>query len=98
LEGLRVANTNNVNENGFVKNPITMSNNNVNVTYDRAKVVDAIVDKLEAGLNAKPESRAFLCKAAWRLSEARIWLNYEKSLMGTNPMGLFIWLCKKDGV
>lgn len=92
----------NVNEVSFVKNPITMNNYNVNndnvQRYDRARIVDLIVDKLEAGLNTKPQSRAFLCKAAWKLSEARIWLNYEKSLAGNNPMGLFIWLCKKDGV
>lgn len=89
----------NVNENGSVQNPITMSNNNDNVKgYDRARTVDLIVDKLEAGLNAKPESRPFLCKATWKLSEARVWLNYEKAITGKNPMGLFIWLCKKDGV
>lgn len=94
-----MGNIHNVNGNGFVKNPITMSNNNDNVNrYDRGKQVDLIVEKLEAGLNTKPESRPFLCKAAWKLSESRIWLNYEKSLAGNNPMGLFIWLCKKDGV
>lgn len=89
----------NVNENGFVKNPITMSNYNDNVKgYDRGRTVDLIVEKLEAGLNTTSESRPFLCKAAWKLSESRIWLNYEKALNGKNPMGLFIWLCKKDGV
>ncbi len=89
----------NVNGNGSVQNPMSMSNNNDNVEgYSRARTVDQIVDKLEAGLNSKPDSRPFLCKAAWKLSEARVWLNYEKAITGKNPMGLFIWLCKKDGV
>lgn len=88
----------NDNVNGFNIKPNNNINDNVNNRYRRARSVDMIVDKLEAGLNTKPASRAFLCKAAWELSEARIWLNYEKSLAGKNPMGLFIWLCKKDGV
>lgn len=89
----------NVNENGFIKTPISMSNNNVNVkSYDRAKTVDFMVDKLATGLNAAEKSRPFLCKAVWKLSESKIWLNYEKAVTGKNPMGLFIWLCKKDGV
>lgn len=89
------------NENAFFRKSITINNDNDNnkrSKYLRAKSVDMIVEKLEAGLNTKPESRPFLCKAAWKLSEGRIWDNYEKALAGKNPMGLFIWLCKKDGV
>lgn len=64
--------------------------------YERSRRVEEMADELMAKLSAKPESRPFLCKVAWRLSESTIWQNYESSRKGKNPMGLFIYLCKRD--
>lgn len=73
-------------------------NVNDNGRYDRSKKVEYAADKLLERLNMKPESRPFLCKAAWKLTEARLWDNCDQALKGKNPIGLFIWLCKRDGV
>lgn len=69
---------------------------NVNDKYARSKKVEMIADDLLVKLNAQSESRPFLCKVAWKLSESKIWDNYETSRKGNNPMGLFIYLCKRD--
>ena len=90
----------NVNDNGIVSTlkPNDNYNDNVSKSYSRGNEIDMIVNKLQLALNAKDESRPFLCKAAWKLSEAMLWSNCEAALKGKNPMGLFIWLCKKAGV
>lgn len=90
---------NNVNVNviGFNHN----NNNNVNGTsrtLARSRNIDVMIEKLQSGLNAKDESRPFLAKACWKLPEASVWSNYETAIKGNNPMGLFIWLCKKQGL
>lgn len=69
---------------------------NVNDKYSRSRRVEELADNLMEKLGAKPESRPFLCKVAWNLSESQIWTNYETSRRGNNPMGLFIYLCKRD--
>lgn len=67
--------------------------------YDRARKVEAIADALVEKLGVGSDSRKFMCKVAWKLSEARIWENYETAQKtDKNPVGLFIWLCKRDGV
>lgn len=89
---------NNVNDN---ENQKLKNNDNVNDrggTGERSKQVDVIADKIAEKLGAKPESRAFLCKVAWTQPEHRIWGNVEQALKGRNPMGLFIYLSKRDGV
>lgn len=93
-------NSNNVNE-----GPISFSkNNNDNDNdekYRRARQVDATADKLVEKLGLTHESRGFMCKVAWKLSESRIWDNFEKAMSSkkaTNKVGLFIWMCKRDGV
>lgn len=69
-----------------------------NGRYDRGKKVEIMADSLLTKLGMKAESRPFLCKAAYKLTEARLWDNCEQALKGKNPAGLFIWLCKRDGV
>lgn len=87
---------NNVNDNGSQK---LKNNDNVNDRgVERSKQVDMVVDKLAQRLGAGAESRLFLCKAVWTLPEHRIWGNLEQALKGRNPMGLFIYLSKRDGV
>jgi len=66
--------------------------------YERSKQVEVIADKLVDKLGVPIKSRPFMCKAAYKLSEARIWDNLEQAMKGKNPVGLFIWLCKRDGV
>ncbi len=91
-------NVNNVIVNGNKK---LTNNYNVNVNenkYAKGKNVDLIVDKVAEKLGTSIDSRPFLCKAVWKLSEARIFNNVEIAQHGHNPMGLFIYLCKKDGV
>lgn len=68
--------------------------------YARARKVEEIADTLLVKLRLSQDSRPFMCKVAWRLSEARIWSNLEKAQKpgGRNPVGLFIFLCKRDGV
>lgn len=69
-----------------------------NDKYGKSKKVEYTADRLIEKLGAKQESRPFMCKVAWKLSDARIWDNVEQALKGRNPMGLFIYLCKRDGV
>ncbi len=87
---------NNVNDNVFQK---LRNNDNVNGRgIERSKQVDMIADKITEKLGAKPESRPFICKVVWTQPEHRIWSNVEQALKGRNPMGLFIYLSKRDGV
>ena len=74
-------------------------NFNDNDKYARAKRVEAIADQLVSKLG-NSTFRAFYCKVAWKLSEARIWSNYEAAIKGnpTQPGKLFSYLCKRDGV
>lgn len=89
---------NNVNVNGGYK-PHNY-NVNDNGKYERARQVEFIADSLVDKFALTEESRPFMCKVAYKLSEARIWENYEKATAkgSMNPVGLFIWLCKRDGV
>lgn len=92
-----ITNIVNVNENN------KKLNNNDNVIdndnkYSASKQIDYIADRLVDKLNATDKSRPFLCKVAWKLPEHRIWNHVESAMRGKNPMGLFIYLCKKDGV
>ncbi|MGH2612373.1 MAG: hypothetical protein ACRDFB_04925 [Rhabdochlamydiaceae bacterium] len=91
-------NVNNDIVNGYKK--LTSNYNDIdNVNkYSKGKNVDLIANRVTEKLGATAESRAFLCKAAWKLSEARIFNNVELAQRGRNPMGLFIYLCKRDGV
>lgn len=90
--------------NDIVNANVNLKNNNNyidNDKYSRARQVELIADLLLQKFEAKSESRPFMCKVAWKLSEARIWGNAEQALQGkkiNNPMGLFIYLCKRDGV
>lgn len=72
--------------------------NNDNDKYDKSKAADNIAVRLMGKLNMKEDSKPFLCKVAYKLPENRIWDNCEQALKGNNPIGLFIWLCKRDGV
>lgn len=87
-------NRNNVNDNVFLKN----TNNNVNDKYAKSRKVEIIADRLIDKLGLSSQSRDFMLKAAWKLSEARLWDNVEQAAKGKNPVGLFIYLCKRDGV
>jgi len=83
-------------ENVQLENPITM-NNDIEHKYLRSRRVEIVADKLVEIYN-NSGGRAFYCKVAWRLSEARIWENVEQAANGKNKTGLFIYLCKRDGV
>lgn len=87
-------------DNNVNVNDVRANNYNVNDNgrYAKGKQVEFIADKLLKSLGMKQESRPFLCKAAYALNEARLWDNCEQALKGKNPAGLFIWLCKRDGV
>lgn len=79
----------------------TNNNNNDNVVRDKytaGRKAETIADKLLERLNLPVESKGFMCKVAYKLSEARIWDNLEQAQRGKNPTGLFIYLCKRDGV
>lgn len=94
-----VTGNNNVIENGIVS--ITGNNNNIDndrKKYERGRRVEILADEMLQALGANQSSRQFMCKVAWKLSEARIWGNIESAKKGRNPMGLFIYLCKRDGV
>ena len=97
--------------NNDIGNDIGNSKNNNNINdndqkkrrYEQGKKVDFIVEEIvrkfkSAGVIIEEKSKPFLYKAAWRLSEARIWSNFESALKGDNKIGLFIYLCKRDGV
>lgn len=75
-----------------------INNNNDNEKYDKSKIADNLATRLMAKLGMKEDSKPFLCKVAYKLPEHRIWDNCEQALKGNNPIGLFIWLCKRDGV
>lgn len=89
---------NNVNDNERKNLKNNDIDNGRGQSNDRSKQVDLIADRLATKLGAKPESRPFLCKVAWSQPEHRIWGNVEQALKGKNPMGLFIFLSKRDGV
>ena len=96
-----MAKGNNVIENEIVS--ITSNNNYIDndvktKQYEQGKKVEILADELLKKMGAPQQSRPFMCKVAWKLSEARIWYNVEQALKGKNPMGLFIYLCKRDGV
>lgn len=84
----------------------TNYNNNDNVSkYDKARRVEFIADSLLEKFGLDESSRPFMCKVAYKLSEARIWEHYSHVTTPpksgkpiSNPFGLFIWLCKRDGV
>lgn len=89
----------NVNDNVRKETKETMSMNNDNVRgYEQTRNVERIADKLLATFKLTETSRPFMCKAAYKLSEAKIWDNAEIATKGRNPAGLFIFLCKRDGV
>lgn len=69
-------------------------------SIEKARKVEIIADDLVEKLNAKIESRPFMCKVAWRLPEHRIYMILEQAQSPEvkNPIGLFIYLCKRDGV
>lgn len=92
---------NNVNDS--VNENLKSNNNNNDIDdkskqYARGRQVENLGYELQKKLNADDKSLPFLFKVAWKLSEARIWYNVETALKGSNPMGLFIYLCKRDGV
>lgn len=92
---------NNVIENEIVS--ITTNNNNIDndvhkMKLEQGKKVEIIADRLLKVFGLNETSRAFMCKVAWKLTESRIWQNVEQALKGKNPVGLFIYLCKRDGV
>lgn len=76
---------NNVNDN--VK--INKSNN------EQCNNVEAIASQLCEKFES-PDSWKFYCKIAYKLPEYMIWGLYEQALTGTNPAGLFNWLCRKE--
>lgn len=96
--------THNVNEKQRFQTHNNNDNNNdiVQDKYARARKVETIADKLVEKFN-NPAYREFYCKIAWKLSEARIWHNYETAITaaknkGSHPGRLFSYLCKRDGV
>lgn len=94
-KGNNVIETENVSittNNNFIDNDVKQK------MYEQGKRVEILADELLKKLNADIKSRPFMCKVGWKLSEPRIWYNVESALKGTNPMGLFIYLCKRDGV
>ena len=62
---------------------------------DRATRAERIAGELVQKFG-KDDSRQFYLKVAYKLSESKIWSNYEKALKGRNPGGLFNFLCRKD--
>lgn len=65
--------------------------------YSHARKVERIADELVVKLGVDNNSRPFMCKVAYKLSEARIWENFEKAQSATKSVvGLFIYLCKVD--
>jgi len=76
---------------------MTMNNDNVS-KYASSKHVDTLADKLLEHFGLGIDSRPFMCKAAYKLSEANLMNNLEMAEKGKNKVGLFIYLCKRDGV
>lgn len=89
--------TNNDNEKVIVPNTNYNSIDNDNDKFGRSKKVEEIADALVQKLGNE-QFRPFYCKVAWKLSEARIWQNYEAAMKGNQPGRLFSYLCKRDGV
>lgn len=91
---MEVMHSNIVNDNGFFKTPLIIDNDNVN-KYELAQKVEgiayALVDKFGA-----PNNFEYYCKIAYKLSESRIWLNFERAKKGNSPAKLFTYLCNKD--
>jgi len=87
--------SNNVNVNGYFNNPNNTYNVNDNVNFNSSKNAERIAHQLVDKFSA-PNSFPFYCKVAYKLSEAQIWNNFERSTTGKNPAGLFNWLCRKD--
>lgn len=105
LRGCKVLDDNNAN--GYVKKTKFSNNANDNEgKYDKAKRVDFVADDLVRKFNLPETSREFMCKVAWKLPEARIWQHFEYVHLPPKPgkkpisnkVGMFIYLCKKDGV
>ena len=61
----------------------------------KAKKVDFIADQLVAKFD-NPTRRAYYCKVGWKLPEATIWQNVEKSFAKgvNNPQKMFTFLCE----
>ena len=98
--GITVVGNNNDNVGSVVTKSLfinNIDNDNVGKDYKKAKQVDYIADELVKRFNS-PQSRAFYCKAAWKLSEATIWNNVEQASKGRSPASLFNYLCKLNGV
>ena len=83
-----------VNDNGFLKPALNINNDNVD-KYETASKVEATANKLVEKFQS-PGNFSFYCKVAYKLSEARIWFNYEQALKGNQPVRLFTYLCNKD--
>ena len=68
--------------------------------YTKSRRVEVIADDLVEKLKVNNQSRPFMCKVAWRLPESTIYSNLEQATAPKvkNPVGLFIYLCKRDGV
>lgn len=95
-------NEDNSNEKGLFINPNNNDNDIdiVDLKYRTSRKVEIIADRL-VELMGNAQYRSFYCKVAWKLSEARIWQNYEAAKAGArdgNPGRLFTYLCKRDGV
>lgn len=92
------------NEIGNLKsNNNNIDNESKKKKYEQSKRVDMIVDDLVSkfkknGHSIEEKSKPFLYLSAWKLSEAKLWNNFEQAVKGSNPIGLFIYLCKRDGV
>jgi hypothetical protein len=91
---------NNGNVNGIVSNNNNFNSNDIVPSrWDRERNIDRIADTLLGKFNLPESSRGFMCLAARTLSEARIWQHYETSQTAKkSKVGLFIYLCQKDGV
>lgn len=72
---------------------------NVGKKYEMSRKVERIADELVIKLG-NSKYRPFYCKIAWKLSEARIWSNYEAAMQANPgaPGKMFSYLCKRDGV
>lgn len=85
--------------NDNVSGVVSSTNNDIDNDrgrYERSKKVDVIADEIIARLGVGSTYRAFYCKIAWKLSEARIYSNLESALKGNQPAKLFTYLCKRD--
>lgn len=89
-------NNDNVNVSVNVPNNNNSNNNNNDIgKYEQSLKAESLAYKLVEKFKA-PDSFPFYCKVAYKLSESRIWQNYEKAQEGKNPAGLFNWLCRRD--